>query len=163
LTSLGAFDSFDRGLQKIKCDGRHIMKTRYLILFLSFLLLATSCSNLLVKGTGHKGSALFSVSRIVMAEGIENKEPVKISNTFSASTPGVYCFIEATNIIKDTKATFVWKHKGEEIVTFSLPLMQGPRWRTFAHKTLLGNSGKWSVEVKDALGNTIEKIAFTVK
>jgi len=49
----------------------------------------------------------FTVARMVVAEGVEDREPVGVSETFPASTERVYCFLEATNIADDTEVTFV--------------------------------------------------------
>ena len=108
-------------------------------------------------------STAFSVSRIAIAEGVENREPVGVSETFPATTERVYCFIEATNIETDTEVTFAWYHEGTEMRTFSLPLMEGSRWRTFAYKNLYGQTGNWKVEIKDKTGNSVKSITFKVE
>lgn len=105
----------------------------------------------------------FTVARMVIAEGVEDREPVGVAETFSSSTEKVYCFIEATNVEKDTQATFVWYHGGKEIHTFDLPLKKGPRWRTFACKNLRGQKGDWKVEIKDSAGNSVKSISFKVE
>ncbi|MBE0427026.1 MAG: DUF2914 domain-containing protein [Nitrospirae bacterium] len=105
----------------------------------------------------------FNISRIVIAEGIEEREPIGVAETFPASTEKVYCFIEATDIAENTEATFVWYHEGKEMHTFNLPLMEGPRWRIFAYKNLYGEIGNWKVDIKDAAGNTIKSITFKVE
>ncbi len=110
-----------------------------------------------------KGAQLFSVSTMVVAEDVQDREPVGVAETFPASTEKVYCFIEATNIAEDTEATVVWYHEEQEMRTFSLPIMQGPRWRTFAYKNLYGKTGNWKVEIKDKTGNLVKSITFMVE
>lgn len=66
----------------------------------------------------------FSISRIVIAEDIQDREPLGVAEIFPASTEKVYCFIEATNILETTEATFVWYHEGKEMRSFSLPLIE---------------------------------------
>ncbi|MCG2720757.1 MAG: DUF2914 domain-containing protein [Thermodesulfovibrionales bacterium] len=110
-----------------------------------------------------KGTQLFSISRMVVAQDVQDREPVGVADTFPASTEKVYCFIEAMNISEDTEATFVWYHEGQEMRTFTLPIMQGPRWRAFAYKNLHGKMGNWKVEIKDKTGNSVKSISFKVE
>lgn len=105
----------------------------------------------------------FTVARMVIAEGVEDREPVGVAETFSSSAEKIYCFIEATNVEEDTQATFVWYYGGKEIHTFDLPLEKGPRWRTFAYKNLRGQTGDWKVEIKDSAGNSVKSISFKVE
>jgi hypothetical protein len=105
----------------------------------------------------------FSISTIVIAEDVQDREPVGVEETFPASTEEVYCFIEATNISADTEATFVWYHEGQEMRSFTLPIMQGPRWRTYAYKNLYGKTGNWKVEIRDTSNNLVKSITFKVE
>jgi len=109
------------------------------------------------------GTKVFSIATMVVAEDVQDREPVGVAETFPASTEKVYCFIEATNIAEDTEATFVWYHEGQEMRTFTLPIMQGPRWRSFAYKNLHGKAGNWKVEIKDKTGNSVKSIPFKVE
>lgn len=111
----------------------------------------------------NKGVQLFTVSKMVVAEDVQNREPVGVAEIFPASTESVYCFIEATNISEDTEVTFVWYHEGQEMRSFTVPVMQGLRWRTFAYKNLYGKPGNWKVEVKDKAGNSVKSIQFKVE
>lgn len=106
---------------------------------------------------------LFSISTMVIAEDVQDREPVGVAETFPASTEKVYCFIEAKNISEDTEATFVWYHEGQEMRTFTLPIMQGLRWRAFAYKNLHGKAGNWKVEIRDKAGNSVKSISFKVE
>ena len=110
-----------------------------------------------------KGAQLFSISTMVVAEDVQDREPMGAADTFPASTEKVYCFIEATSIEENTEATFVWYHEAQEMLTFTLPIMHGQRWRTFAYKNLYGQTGNWKVEIKDKTGNSVKSIAFKVE
>ena len=114
------------------------------------------------EGTAKEAAAL-AIARAVVGTGVENSEPVGAAQTFPASTEKVYCFIEATNIPKDTEVTFVWSHGGKELSKFNLPLKTGSRWRTFAYKNLNGMKGDWKVEIKDADGKLLKDVAFKVE
>ena len=105
----------------------------------------------------------FSIARLVVGTGVENREPVGMAETFPASTEKVYCFLEATNITQDTEVSFVWFHGEKEIWKLSLPLKMGPKWRTNASKTVSGLPGDWKVEIKDVDGNLVQDVKFKVE
>jgi hypothetical protein len=110
-----------------------------------------------------KEPAPFMVTRLVVGTGVEDREPVGVAETFASSTEKVYCFLEATDITKDTEVTFVWYHGQEEMRQVTLPLMTGPRWRTYAYKNLMGLKGDWKVEIKDAGGEVLKEVTFKVE
>jgi len=110
-----------------------------------------------------KEAAAFSIKRLVVGTGVENGEPVGVAETFPASTEKVYCFLEATDIAKDTEATFVWFHGDKEMLKFSVPLKMGPRWRTYANKNLRELKGDWKVEIRDPDGKVVKDTKFKVE
>ena len=105
----------------------------------------------------------FTVARLVVGTGVENREPTGVAEAFPASTEKVYCYVEATNIAKDTEVSLAWSLGGKEIWKTSLPLKMGPRWRTNAFKSLKGLKGDWKVELKDAAGNLVKEVKFKVE
>jgi len=110
-----------------------------------------------------KEAPAFSVKRLVVGTGVENGEPVGVAETFPASTEKVYCFLEATDIAKETDISFAWFNGDKELSKFSVPLKQGPRWRTYAYKNLRGLKGDWRVEIKDADGKVVKDVKFKVE
>jgi len=110
-----------------------------------------------------KETAPFTIKRLVVGTGVENGEPVGVAETFPASTEKVYCFLEATDIAKDTEATFVWFHGEKEMLKFSVPLKMGPRWRTYANKNLRELKGDWKVEIRDPDGKVVKDTKFKVE
>jgi len=110
-----------------------------------------------------KEAAAFSIKRLVVGTGVENGEPVGVAETFPASTEKVYCFLEATDMAKDTEATFVWFHGDKEMLKFSVPLKMGPRWRTYANKNLRELKGDWKVEIRDPDGKVVKDTKFKVE
>ncbi|MEC4675949.1 MAG: DUF2914 domain-containing protein [Nitrospirota bacterium] len=105
----------------------------------------------------------FTVSRMVIAEGIDDREPVGTAETFSSDTEKVYCFIEARDITEDTTVSFVWYFDEKEMARIDLPLKKGWRWRTYTSKKLAGLQGKWRVELEDTDGNLIDLVEFEVR
>jgi hypothetical protein len=108
-------------------------------------------------------NAIFNVAKLVVCTGVENRVPVGVAETFSASTQKVYAFLDATKITEDTQVTFVWLYNQKEVSKVELPLKRGFRWRTFASKTVSGMKGDWSVELKDAEGNTVKTAQFKIE
>ena len=94
---------------------------------------------------------------------MENNEPVGAAEIFPASTEKVYCFLEATNIAKDTEVSFVWSYGGKEMLKTTLALKAGPKWRTYANKNMRGLKGDWKVEIKDSEGKVLKDIKFKVE
>jgi hypothetical protein len=105
----------------------------------------------------------FTIVRLVIGTGVENREPVGVAETFPATTEKVYCFLEATEILKDTEVSFVWFHGEKEMLKTNLPLQTGPKWRTFADKNVGGMKGDWKVEVRDVKGTLVKDIKFKVE
>ena len=105
----------------------------------------------------------FAVARLVIGTGVENREPVGVAETFPATTEKVYCFLEATEILKDTEVSFVWFLGEKEMLKTNLPLQTSPKWRTFADKNIGGMKGDWKVEVRDVKGNLVKDIKFKVE
>jgi hypothetical protein len=110
-----------------------------------------------------KETAAFAVKRLVVGTGVENGEPAGVAETFPASTEKVFCFLEATDIAKDTEVSFVWFNGDKEMSKFSVPLKEGPRWRTYASKNLREIKGDWKVEVRDSEGKVVKDVKFKVE
>jgi len=109
-----------------------------------------------------EGTSL-TIARLVVGTGVENSEPAGAAETFPASTEKVYCFLEATNIAKDTEVSFVWSYGDKEMLKTTLPLKAGPKWRTYANKNLRGLKGDWKVEIKDSEGKVLKDVKFKVE
>jgi hypothetical protein len=105
----------------------------------------------------------FTIARLVVGTGVEDKEPVGVAETFPEATEKVYCFLEATEIAKDTDVSFVWWYGDKEMHKITLPLQMGPRWRTFAYKNIGGMKGDWKVEIRDSGGALLNEATFKVE
>lgn len=105
----------------------------------------------------------FMIARLVVGTGVEKSEPVGVAETFPASTEKVYCFLEATNIAKDTEVSFVWIYGQKEMLKTTLPLKMGAKWRTYANKNLRALKGEWKVEIRGPDGNVLKDIKFKVE
>ena len=124
----------------------------------SFLLLAAAISP-----AGAADGAAFDIKRLAVCENVQDREPVGVSETFSADTPRVYAFLEAVNIASDTEIDFVWFHGGSEMLRVTVPVKQGERWRTYANKSIYGLSGAWRVEIQDRESRVVGSAEFEVR
>jgi len=106
---------------------------------------------------------LFELERMVVASGVEDREPVGISESFTADVGRVYSFVEAHNIQQNTKISFVWYFEGELISTVELDLQEGQRWRTFSYITVRNRIGQWRVDLQDEHGTVVQSINFIIE
>jgi len=120
----------------------------------------------LIISTALAGSVMaegFSVERFVVCTGVQDREPVGVSDSFDASVDRVYVFLEAKNITATTTVDIVWLHEGAEMLRTPLHLGQSSRWRTYAYKNLHDMDGQWSVELHDASGKSVASATFKVE
>lgn len=110
-----------------------------------------------------KDTPRFTIARLVVGTGIENREPVGVAEKFPSATEKVYCYLEATGIAKDTEIYFVWLYNQEEMLKTGLTLKADPKWRTNANKSLRGLKGNWKVEVRDDAGKSLKGVNFKVE
>ncbi len=108
-------------------------------------------------------AAPFTIARLVLCTGLENREPVGAAETFPASAGKVYCFIEARDVAAESTLTVAWKRGGKEISRTELTLKAGARWRTHAFKTIAGMPGAWEVALLDSAGKEIQTASFRVE
>ncbi len=105
----------------------------------------------------------FEIERMVIAAGVEEREPVEVADSFAAGIERVYCFLEAQNIQQDTEVTFVWYHGEERAASVTVALGQGPRWRTFSYVTIRDRTGEWRVDLHDAMDNIVQSVNFRIR
>jgi hypothetical protein len=110
-----------------------------------------------------KEPAGFTIARVVVGTGVENNEPVGVTESFPVSREKVYCFLQVNGIDKDTEVSLVWFHNQDEKLKTILPLKMGKTWRTYANKNLRGLKGDWKIEIKDAGGNLLKEVKFKVE
>jgi hypothetical protein len=102
------------------------------------------------------------VTRMVLCDGVENREPTNASVDFTPDVNRVYCYTE----IKDAGDPCTISHRwyyGEQLMA-EIPLnVQGARYRTWSSKQIVPKAtGEWKVEVVDDSGTQLGEIAFRV-
>jgi hypothetical protein len=147
------------------------MKKHGVVMFIFVFILITAWGMVLAVYGQEKGKqegiskvmAAFTIQRLVVGTGVDKGEPVGVAETFPASTEKVYCFLEATNIAKDTEVSFVWFYGQKEMLKTTLPIKAGAKWRTYANKNLRGLKEEWKVEIKDPDGKVLKDVKFKVE
>jgi hypothetical protein len=103
-----------------------------------------------------------TVTRLVVATGVENHEPVGVADQFAADVGTLYCFMSVEGHFAGAQLSQVWMHGDQEVARVPLTV-KGPRWRTWSTKTILPSwTGAWSVKVEDAQGTVLKSVDFTV-
>ncbi|HMI91676.1 MAG TPA: DUF2914 domain-containing protein [Polyangiales bacterium] len=107
-----------------------------------------------------------SVSRLVIATGVSEREPLDPASAFSlATTSHVYAFVELANPSAEaTTVEVAWLDvaTGKERRSYSLEVKAHKRWRTWARSTLPKKPGAWAVLVRDANGVELARSAYEV-
>jgi len=109
-----------------------------------------------------QAESTLEVARMVLCEGVVDREPSNASEDFSPDINRVYCFTEIRNADGPTTVTHRWYH-GENLMA-EVPLsVQGERYRTWSSKQIVPQAtGEWRVEVVDESGTSLQEIAFRV-
>ncbi len=109
-------------------------------------------------------AAGFTIARMEIASGVENREPVGIAASFPATTEKVYCFLELKNVPANTTITYVWTLGQNEMGKVTQTAKQTyAKYRTWASKTIGGMKGDWKVDVVDESGNVLKSATFKVE
>ena len=106
------------------------------------------------------------VRRIVIAGGVENREPVGAADEFALGQSNrTYVFVEALNHTDEEGPLHVtFEPEGGEItghVTLHIPA-NATRWRTWAYTRHIYTPGRWRAVIRDDLGSVVAERAFEV-
>jgi hypothetical protein len=129
---------------------------------------ATSISdaNALPSGPQFSDAELpFSVKRLTVTTGIENREPKEIDGFELGQSP-IYAFVELSNPSDEPHEVVITfeNPEGPAVghVTLSVPANQ-PRWRTWGRTRMVQNAGEWNAVVKTVEGDEIVRQSFSVE
>jgi hypothetical protein len=105
------------------------------------------------------------VKRLVIAKGVEAREPVSPASTFTqGESDRIYAFVEVGNEDKAASAISVSFFRDGESDRGGVELRVGesPRWRTWAFTRLAKKPGKWHVVVRGPKGQELARDSFEV-
>jgi len=98
----------------------------------------------------------------VMAEKVENLNPVRQGMVFSAATGQVYCFTSFDPVPQPTLIYHRWFHH-DELSTQTRLRLYPPKWATYSVIQLREtDKGPWRVEVSDQNGRVFDVLRFSI-
>lgn len=105
------------------------------------------------------------VKRLVLARGVEKREPLEPDTVFNAKESRVWAFVELENPERAPGEVFVSFEppKGKTEGAIALAVGEGARWRTWAFTRQAHDSGEWHAVVRDAKGRELARQAFEVR
>ena len=106
--------------------------------------------------------AELTVTESAISRDVVDRMPVDANTTFASDVGRLYCWTRITGAEGETTVHHVWIHGDEERADLELRVGASP-WRTWSNKAIVPEwTGDWRVEVRDAEGNVLETIRFTV-
>ncbi|WP_437984151.1 DUF2914 domain-containing protein [Sorangium sp. So ce117] len=113
-----------------------------------------------------RGAAELKVKRLVIAEGVKDREPVAPGTTFHApETPRLYAYLEVENrsdVEGEVTVAFVPPGGGEPVGNVTLGVGPSPRWRTWAFTRGARKAGEWTAVVRSETGEELARAPFEV-
>ncbi len=109
----------------------------------------------------------YDIKEFVLCKDVQNRTPIKITDTFTTKDKKVYAFAYFTNIEKNTLVDFIWEKEVNGIwklyADIQLPIFAGVRWRTYSNITIREFfKGKWRVSIVEG-NDKIDSKEFYIK
>jgi hypothetical protein len=103
-----------------------------------------------------------TVEQTVICKNVVNRVPVDAGNSFATSVGKIFCLTKIVGANQPTEITHVWYFDSTERDRVTLAVGGSP-WRTYSSKRLRPSDvGSWHVDVLDAGGNMLDRVAFDV-
>jgi hypothetical protein len=115
--------------------------------------------------TGEDDENMLSVRRLVVARGIENREPVDEAVEFNSVNEPLFAFLELANEQPESQNVVVSfeREDGTKVRSISLEVpAQVTRWRTWARCDGIDQQGSWNVVARTPDGQLLAQGAFSV-
>jgi len=103
-----------------------------------------------------------TVEQTFICKNVVNRAPIDAGNSFATSIDKIFCFTKIVGAKHPTEIIHVWYFDGTERDRVTLSVGGSP-WRTYSSKRLRPSDvGPWHVDVLDAGGNMLDRVAFDV-
>lgn len=102
-----------------------------------------------------------AVRDFVLSRGVEEREPVGLTETFSAADREGYAYTRLRNLGPPKHVAFVWRHQDTVISRFETTVGTSVHWRTWSNAEL--RPGKWLVQLVSEDGDVLAEVAFMVE
>ena len=107
-----------------------------------------------------------SLRRLVVARGIEDREPVEHGVGFAAQERPMYAFLDVQNRTDEDRLLQVTfeDEAGTAVghVELDIPA-EAPRWRTWMRSRMVTTPGRWNAIVRDGSGELLGRVAFDLE
>ena len=106
-----------------------------------------------------------TVKRLVLAHGVDGREPQEPTTTFKTRDDRVYAFVEVQNPTKASgKIAVVFEPpSGPALAEIPLEVGDSSRFRTWAFTRKAHEPGQWAVVVRDEKGRLLARESFTIE
>ncbi len=111
-------------------------------------------------------TSVVGVRRLIVAESVENREPVDSAESFNSDHERLFAFVEATNSGGDATELIVTfeDEEGNEVGDIALDVPANvSRWRTWAWTRHAREPGVWHVIVRTPAGEEISRQRFEIE
>jgi hypothetical protein len=125
---------------------------------------STATATLASAPTPRHATAL-RVDRLVIARGVESREPLGADTVFAADEKRLFAFVEVDNpehAPGDLRVQFI-APGGETQPPIELSVGDSPRWRTWAFTRHARAPGTWKAVVRDERGQVLASTEFDVR
>jgi len=105
------------------------------------------------------------VERLVIARGVEAREPIGADTVFASSEKRLFAFVDVDNpehAPGDLRVRFIGPG-GETQAPIALSVGESPRWRTWAFTRHARTPGTWKALVQDERGHVLASTEFDVR
>lgn len=143
------------------------MKCKFLTFFLLLIYLALTFSSQTFAQDREEATLVESpqkltLVRAAMCEGLRGLGPLNEAVTFSIEREEVFCFLNFDPVPEKTSIRISWFWKDERRRNPKF-ILYSPRWSTLDSMQLRdADKGPWRVEVKDAEGNILKTLRFSI-
>ena len=94
----------------------------------------------------------------VLSHGINEREPVDITDSYLSSDKRAYAFLRAHNLSAPTVVSFVWYYEDRIHASVELEIGTSPNWRTWSSANL--RPGRWRVQLLGYNGLMLAEHSF---
>lgn len=111
------------------------------------------------------GDGRLTVRRLVVAQGVRNREPVEPGTTFKSDAGKIYAFVEVENRGRapgEIVVEFEPPGGGDAHGDVTLAVGAAPRWRTWAYTRTAKVAGSWTAVVKNGKGDVLARAPFEI-
>ena len=110
----------------------------------------------------HATAPSLTVMEAAIARSLVDRVPQDTGSTFPASVGQLVCWTKISGAAGGATIHHVWFHGDTQVRDVELTIGGSP-WRTWSRKNIPAiATGAWHVEIRDASGNMVRRVDFTI-